>query len=118
VAKNTYLADQPASNNKKSVAISVFFPCYNEQENVARTVEQALIVLGKLKADFEVIIVDDGSADRTAQIADEIAARNSRDKAIRYCLRLPAEPSGQSDTQNQRLVLDKTGVFAVRYESP
>ena len=43
------------------VSISVFFPCYNEQENVRRTVEKALDVLEKLNADFEVIIVDDGS---------------------------------------------------------
>ena len=151
---------------KQRTSISVFFPCYNEQENVARTVEQALGVLEKLNADFEVIIVDDGSADRTGRIADEIAARNSRVKVVHHRTNLgygaalqsgfkaatkelvfytdgdgqfdlnemPAllplikqydivcgyrtEPSGQSDTQNQRLVLDKAGVFAVRYESP
>ena len=65
-------------------SISVFFPCYNEQENVARTVEQALGVLEKLNAGFEVIIVDDGSADRTGRIADEIAARDSRVKAVHH----------------------------------
>jgi len=65
-------------------SISVFFPCYNEQENVARAVEQALGVLEKLNAGFEVIIVDDGSADRTGRIADEIAARDSRVKAVHH----------------------------------
>ncbi|MHC4226969.1 MAG: glycosyltransferase, partial [Planctomycetota bacterium] len=43
------------------VSISVFFPCYDEQENVGRTIEKALAVLEKLDADFEVIIIDDGS---------------------------------------------------------
>ena len=66
------------------VSISVFFPCYNEQENVARTVEKALEVVGKLNADFEVIIVDDGSADRTGQIADEIAGRDGRVKVVHH----------------------------------
>lgn len=66
------------------VSISVFFPCYNEQENVARTVEKALEVLEKLDADFEVIIVDDGSADKTGQIADGIAERNGRVKVIHH----------------------------------
>jgi glycosyltransferase involved in cell wall biosynthesis len=66
------------------VSISVFLPCYNEQDNVARTVQQALAVLENLKADFEVIIVNDGSCDTTAQIADEIADRNSKVKVVHH----------------------------------
>ena len=66
------------------VSISVFFPCYNEQENVGRTVEKALVVMEKLNADFEVIIVDDGSTDGTGQIADEIAAGKSRVKVVHH----------------------------------
>jgi len=65
-------------------AISVFFPCYNEQQNVARTVESALAVLEKLDADFEVIIVDDGSSDKTGPIADEIAGRDDRVKVVHH----------------------------------
>jgi glycosyltransferase involved in cell wall biosynthesis len=72
------------SNLQADVSISVFFPCYNEQDNVARTVEQTLVVLEKLNADFEVIIVDDGSTDATAQIADEISGRNSRVKVVHH----------------------------------
>jgi len=66
------------------VSISVFFPCYNEQENVGRTVEKALEVLERLNADFEVIIVDDGSSDGTGQIADEIAGRDGRVKVVHH----------------------------------
>jgi len=66
------------------VSISVFFPCYNEQENVGRTVEKALNVLEKLNADFEVIIVDDGSSDQTGRIADEIAAKDDRIKVVHH----------------------------------
>jgi len=71
-------------NLQADVSISVFFPCYNEQDNVARTVEQTLVVLEKINADFEVIIVDDGSTDATAQIADEISSRNSRVKVVHH----------------------------------
>ena len=66
------------------VSISVFFPCYNEQDNVERTIEQAITVLKKLGADFEVIIVDDGSSDATGQIADEISRRDGRVKVVHH----------------------------------
>ena len=72
------------SDQETAVSISVFFPCYNEQDNVAGTVEQALAVLEKLKADFEIIIVDDGSSDATGQIAEEIAGRNSKVKVVHH----------------------------------
>ena len=76
------------SGHRASSSISVFFPCYNEQDNVARTVEQALAVLEKLNADFEVIIVDDGSSDATGQIADEIAGRDSWVKVVHHSANL------------------------------
>jgi len=67
-----------------NVSISVFFPCYNEQDNITRVVEQALTVLEKLNADFEVIIVNDGSSDSTGQIADELAAQKDRVKVVHH----------------------------------
>ncbi len=72
------------SNQQTPVSISVFFPCYNEQENVARTTQQAVDVLEKLEADFEVIIVDDGSTDDTGKIAEQIAQQDSRVKLVRH----------------------------------
>ncbi|MHC4070558.1 MAG: glycosyltransferase family 2 protein [Planctomycetota bacterium] len=66
------------------VSISVFFPCYDEQENVGRTIEKALAVLEKLDADFEVIIIDDGSTDDTGRIADEIAGRDNRIRVVHH----------------------------------
>jgi glycosyltransferase involved in cell wall biosynthesis len=68
----------------KPFSISVFFPCYNERENVTGTVEKALAVLEKLSIDFEIIIINDGSTDATSQIADEIAGRNSRVKVVHH----------------------------------
>jgi glycosyltransferase involved in cell wall biosynthesis len=71
-------------SNKKPVSISVFFPCYNEQDNIARAAQRAIDVLQKLDADYEVIIVDDGSSDATAKIADEITRGNSRVKVVHH----------------------------------
>ena len=72
------------SNRKTELSISVFFPCYNEQDNVVGTVEKALAVLEELGTDFEVIIVNDGSGDATGRIADEIAGRDGRVKVVHH----------------------------------
>jgi glycosyltransferase involved in cell wall biosynthesis len=53
--------------------LSVFFPAYNDSGTIASLVITALTTARRLTPDFEVIIVNDGSADRTAEIADELA---------------------------------------------
>jgi glycosyltransferase involved in cell wall biosynthesis len=54
--------------------LSYFFPAHNEEANLAGLVEEALATLPDLAATFEIIAVNDGSRDRTAAIADELAA--------------------------------------------
>jgi len=66
------------------VSITVFFPCYNEQDNVVRVAEQALRVVESLQADYEIIIVDDGSSDDTGRIADQFAAGHDRVRVIHH----------------------------------
>ena len=72
------------SDRELNCSISVFFPCYNEQENLTRTIRNALEVLEKLNADFEILIINDGSSDDTAKIADEFAAKNERVKVVHH----------------------------------
>jgi glycosyltransferase involved in cell wall biosynthesis len=56
--------------------LSVFLPCYEEEGNVGRTVERAIAVLRERDLDrFEIIIVNDGSRDRTGAIADSLAGK-------------------------------------------
>jgi glycosyltransferase involved in cell wall biosynthesis len=54
--------------------LSYFFPAHNEEANLAGLVEEALATLPSLADSFEIIAVNDGSRDRTAAIADELAA--------------------------------------------
>jgi glycosyltransferase involved in cell wall biosynthesis len=59
--------------------LTFFFPAYNEQENVERTVDLALREVAPLvDGSIEVLIVDDGSSDRTPEIADSLAAADPR----------------------------------------
>ncbi|HEX6139923.1 MAG TPA: glycosyltransferase family 2 protein [Candidatus Limnocylindria bacterium] len=59
--------------------LTFFFPAFNEEENVERTVELALQQLGPLVGgSLEVLIVDDGSSDGTPQLADALATADER----------------------------------------
>ncbi len=60
----------------------MFFPCYNEEANVERTTQAALKMCRRVSDDFEVIIVNDGSKDGTAEIADRLAAEIPEVRAI------------------------------------
>ncbi len=53
--------------------LSVFFPAYNDSGTIASLVIAARSSAQKLTTDFEILVVNDGSADSTATIADELA---------------------------------------------
>ena len=59
--------------------LTFFFPAFNEEENVAETVRRAIEEIGPLvDGSIEVLVVDDGSTDRTPELADALAADDSR----------------------------------------
>ncbi len=53
--------------------LSIFFPAYNDSGTIASLVITALRAARKLTPDHEVIVVNDGSSDNTAEILDELA---------------------------------------------
>jgi glycosyltransferase involved in cell wall biosynthesis len=55
-------------------SLSIFFPCHNEEDNVERVTRAALRTAADVANTCEIIIVDDGSRDRTGEIADRLAA--------------------------------------------
>ncbi|HSV26876.1 MAG TPA: glycosyltransferase family 2 protein [Sedimentisphaerales bacterium] len=72
------------AEDSRENSLSVFFPCYNEQDNIRRVYESARKVLGSLGIDHEMIFVNDGSKDRTGEIADAIAAGDPRVKVVHH----------------------------------
>jgi glycosyltransferase involved in cell wall biosynthesis len=62
--------------------LSVVLPAYNEETVIAGTVARCVEALSALAPDYEIIIVDDGSRDRTGEIADELAAANPRVRVV------------------------------------
>lgn len=64
--------------------ISCFFPMYNEGENIRTVVAAAVAELGKVAEEFEVIVVNDGSSDRTAEVAGELARADRRVRLVSH----------------------------------
>lgn len=64
--------------------LSVFFPAYNEEDNLETTVKKAVKILPQVAEGWEVIIVNDGSKDRTGEIADELAKENKNIRVVHH----------------------------------
>jgi glycosyltransferase involved in cell wall biosynthesis len=60
---------------KKVPQLSVFFPAYNEEKNIKKTLLQAIKVLDEIAKKWEIIVVDDGSTDKTAEIAKQLSQK-------------------------------------------
>ena len=74
------VAPAPASTDEVAPArvprLSYFFPAHNEEANLEGLVAEALESLPAIADQFEIIAVDDGSKDRTAEIADRLASEH------------------------------------------
>jgi glycosyltransferase involved in cell wall biosynthesis len=75
---------QPRPQPKFDLSLSVFFPCYNEEGNVERVARRAAEVLGPLVREWEVILVNDGSKDRTGEIADRLVGEVPGIRAVHH----------------------------------
>lgn len=84
--------------------LSVFFPAYNEEENLENTVLRAINVLEKIVQKWEIIIVNDGSTDKTREIAEKLSREA---KGIRVVSHGVNKGYG---------VAFRSGVYAARYD--
>lgn len=64
--------------------VSVVLPAHNEEENIAEAVRQALAAAEPVSRAQEVIVVDDGSTDATAEVAAALAARDERVRLVQH----------------------------------
>ena len=65
-------------------SLSISFPAYNEEENIGAAIEDAVRVASQLTDDYEVIVVNDGSADNTAGVVHEYASRYPQVRLIEH----------------------------------
>lgn len=62
--------------------LTILIPALNEEQKVALTVREVLAAGRRLLDQFEVILVNDGSTDRTGAIADALALENPEVQVI------------------------------------
>ena len=65
-------------------SISVFFPCYNDSNTIADLVREAERQLTRLTGDYEIIVVNDGSTDASADVLQRLAAEMPRLKVVTH----------------------------------
>jgi glycosyltransferase involved in cell wall biosynthesis len=81
-ATHTQPLDAPADGRLET--LSIVLPCFNEAPNLRAAVAEARSAAERFAMHHEIIIVDDGSADLTAVIAQEMRALDPRVRLVRH----------------------------------
>lgn len=63
-------------------SISVVFPLFNEEDYVLRAYEAAVDAFAPITSDYEIILVNDASTDRTSEIVESLRAKDPRVKVV------------------------------------
>jgi len=70
--------------SKKIAELSVFFPAYNEQGSIENTVLKAKNILQTIAKKWEIIIVNDGSSDKTLEISRGLSKKDKNIRIINH----------------------------------
>jgi glycosyltransferase involved in cell wall biosynthesis len=70
--------------NYSSELISIIVPCYNEENNITEISQRIRDQMEQLDVDYELIFVDDGSIDNTAEIIKSLYIEEKRIKLISF----------------------------------
>ena len=77
-------AELEVRNMKPFKQLSIFFPAYNEGFIIKKTILNAIKVAQAISQNYEIIVINDGSTDRTREIVEEIISVNPRIKLISH----------------------------------
>lgn len=71
--------------DNSQITLSVFFPAYYDELNIGKVTRSAVKILEELKLkDYEIIIIEDGSPDRTGEVADRLAGEFPKVRVIHH----------------------------------
>jgi glycosyltransferase involved in cell wall biosynthesis len=72
------------TDNAEKPSIVIFFPAYKDEGTIEIVAKKSLKVLSDIASEYKVIIVDDGSPDRSGEIADRLAAQYPEITAVHH----------------------------------
>lgn len=72
------------SGTRPLPSVSVVIPMYNEEESIEHALECAVSGLESYGGDYEVLVVDDASTDRSPELVARAAAANPRIRMVRH----------------------------------
>lgn len=72
------------SKSDKLSSLSIFMPAYNEEGNITTTIIDARNAAKKLAKKYEIIVVNDGSYDRTAEVVLELKKRDQNIRLVSH----------------------------------
>lgn len=82
--------------------LSLFFPCYNEEKNIEKTVTAALLVLPRVANKWEILLINDGSKDKTGKIIDSLAKKHKNIRTIHHAVNRGYGAAVKSGLYNSR----------------
>ena len=71
-------------SQKHEIALSVFFPCYNEEQNLQGLLFETISVLEGLVQQYEILIINDGSTDKTGLVAEGLSKHHENVRVIHH----------------------------------
>jgi putative flippase GtrA len=99
-------------------SLSVILPAYNEEALISNTITDVMSALSSWMRDFQVIVVNDGSKDRTGEIVSSLAARDPRIRLVTHPVNKgygAALVTGfESVTKEFAFFMDSDGQFDIR----
>ncbi len=78
------MTNPPASDRDKRVALSVIAPCLDEEGNVDTLCDRVLAVFDSVGVPGELVLIDDGSSDRTWALIERRAEADGRVRGVRH----------------------------------
>ena len=98
-------------------SLSVVLPAFNEEQNIHQTVLNCIDYLSKNFDAYEIIVIDDGSDDKTGEIVFKLARQHSELKLVRHETNLgygAALNSGfENSTKEYIFLMDSDGQFDI-----
>lgn len=75
--------DKFKSHSKSNTEISIIIPVFNEEDNILPLYRELKDVMVSLSRSYELVFIDDGSADKTYDVLDSISSQDESVKVIR-----------------------------------